>query len=213
MQRLATEEELASGVQAYRAPTQESKERLWVIRDGKPLRVSESEYRPGDLPANTREQGRPVTSGDANRVADLDTSLDDLNALGGKIEGKGSTGVVAKIGAKVPNVITEWTGFGEDAKKKQAMIDRVKQVIGKALEGGVLRKEDETKYEKILPTIGDVPEVVQSKIDGLWKAIGQRRQTLIDSLADAGYDTTKYSARAPRERVDPQKKADPLGIR
>ena len=39
------------------------------------------------------------------------------------------------------------TGWGTDAKKKQALIDRVKQVIGKTLEGGVLRKEDEVKYE------------------------------------------------------------------
>lgn len=177
--------------------------KFWVVRDGKPVRVSEDEYRPGDLPASTREQGRPVTSGDAGRIADLDTSLDDLNALTETIGGSKATGTMAKVGSMLPNAVTEITGWGSDAKQKQATIDRVKQVIGKALEGGVLRKEDEQKYEKILPTIYDPPELVQSKLDGLWKAIQTRRQTQLDSLSDAGYDITKYSARAPRERKAP----------
>ena len=41
---------------------------------------------------------------------------------------------------------------------------RVKQVIGKSLEGGVLRREDEYKYVKILPTIQDPPDVAKAKI-------------------------------------------------
>jgi hypothetical protein len=210
MAKLATEEELAAGVPEYRAPVQprEPPSRFWVMRDGKPIRVNESEYRPGDQPASTREQGRPVTSGDAGRVADLDTSLDDLKTLGSTLTGSKATGTAAKAGAMLPNAITEATGIGAEAKSKQAVIDRVKQVIGKALEGGVLRKEDEYKYEKILPTIGDVPSVVKSKLEGLEKAIKQRRQTLLESLSDAGYDTAKYDA---RKRAEP--KADPLGLR
>jgi hypothetical protein len=180
-------------------PDSPSAEPLTAIMgpDGNPVLVPRSQA-VGKRPASTREQGRSVTSGDAGRIADLDTSLDDLNKLSGAV-GK-ATGTAAKIGAAVPNFVTEWTGFGADAKSKQATIDRVKQVIGKALEGGVLRKEDEYKYEKILPTIGDVPEVVQAKLDGLWKAIQLRKQTTLDSLADAGYDTGKFAARAPRER-------------
>ena len=178
--------------------------RLWINRDGKTLRVSESEIRPGDTPMNTREQGRPVTSGDAGRIADLDTSLNDIATLTKTIPA-GTTGTAAKVGASVPNWFTEWTGVGATAKSKQAVIDRVKQVIGKALEGGVLRKEDEYKYEKILPTIGDVDSVVASKLQGLEAAIRQRRQTTLDALEDAGYDTGRFNARGA--------KADPLGIR
>ena len=36
-----------------------------------------------------------------------------------------------------------------EARQAQADIDRVRQRVGKALEGGVLRKEDEEKYKKI----------------------------------------------------------------
>jgi hypothetical protein len=172
------------------------------------MRKSQAE---GRRPANIREQGRPVTSGDANRVADLDTSLDDLNTLTKAIGGSKATGTRAKVGAALPNFVTELTGAGAEAKSKQAVIDRVKQVIGKALEGGVLRKEDEYKYEKILPTIGDVPSVVQSKLLGLSKAIKQRRQTLLDSLGDAGYDTERFNARPDRGTAEGA--ADPLGLR
>ena len=42
-----------------------------------------------------------------------------------------------------------------------------KQIVGKFLEGGVLRKEDESKYQAILPQASDLPIVAQGKIDNL----------------------------------------------
>jgi len=170
--------------------------------DGQPVLVRRGDA-VGKRPASNREQGRPVVSGDANRIADLDTSLNDLETLSGTLTGSKATGTQAKIGASVPNWVTEATGIGTEAKQKQAVIDRVKQVIGKALEGGVLRKEDEYKYEKILPVISDVKGVVEAKLKGLETAIRQRRQTTLDALSDAGYDTTRF------ERRESQKPAKP----
>jgi hypothetical protein len=217
IQRLATEEELAAGVQAYRAPTQPSEgARIWVQRDGKTIRIRESEYQPGDTPASVREGGRPVSSPDANRLADFDTSLNDLGELERTLSSSKATGTSAAAGAMLPNAITELTGIGSDAKQKQAVIDRVKQVIGKTLEGGVLRAEDERKYAAILPTIGDPPAVAKAKLDGLRAAIEQRRQVTIEALADANYDVSKYQARdAARAgaKAPGTPKADPLGLR
>jgi hypothetical protein len=193
--------QIRESAEAKRDPLAGQKDKFWVMRDGKPLRISESEYRPGDKPASTREQGRPVTSGDAGRIAEMDTALDEANELAGKITGNKATGVSAKIGTMVPDVVTEFTGWGTDAKVKEGTINLVKQIIGKGLEGGVLRKEDEYKYAKILPTISDNQEVVAGKMEGLWKALQQKRQNHLDSLSDAGYDTSKYAARAPRERA------------
>ena len=176
--------------------------------DGLPVYVPRSQAA-GMRPASTREQGRPVVSGDANRIADLDTSLDDVAVLDGVLSGvSGSTGTSAKVGAMLPNWVTELTGRGISAKQKQATIDRVKQVIGKALEGGVLRKEDELKYEKILPTIYDNPQVVTTKLAGLKTALTQRRQTLIDALADAGYDTSRFNERGAVKPVPSHGPAD-----
>jgi hypothetical protein len=151
--------------------------------------------------AATGSGRRGVLSRDAQVVTDLKSSLSDLAALRQTLAAPGETGgtgTIAKIGANVPNVITEMTGFGTDAKKKQAMINRVKQVIGKTLEGGVLRKEDELKYEKILPTIGDVDEVIISKLNGLEQAIQERMQHHLESLAEAGYDTSGFLATPAR---------------
>ena len=205
VQRLATEDELAQGVAAYRAPVAGPQSPVSVIGpDGKPVYV-----RPGDAigrtPASTREQGRPVTSGDAGRIAEFDTALDDLAVLRqtvlpidpktGKPATFKSTGTAAAVGAGMPNWATELTGWGVDAKSRQAVIDRVKQVIGKALEGGVLRKEDEYKYEKILPTIKDVADVVSTKLAGLESAIALRRGRSLDAFEDAGYDVARFRQR------------------
>jgi len=148
--------------------------------------------------------GRPLTSGDANRISELDTSLDDIavlgstlfpDAIGADVETEATTGTLAAAGAALPNWITEVFGVGADAKGRQAVIDRVKQVIGKALEGGVLRKEDEYKYTKILPTIQDTPSVAKVKLDGLRDALTLRRERLLESLDDAGYNVSEFYAR------------------
>jgi len=161
-------------------------------------------------PAPSTPQTRPVTSGDAGRIADLDTSRDDLAILSTAITQAGATGTAAKVGASMPAWVTDVTGWGTSAKQKQALIDRVKQVIGKALEGGVLRKEDEVKYEKILPTIADPPAIVISKLKGLDAALLARRQTQLDALADAGYDTSRFQARPTRPLIGED---DPLTVK
>lgn len=150
-------------------------------------------------------QGRGVLAGDANKIAELRSSLDDLGTLRRTIAApgeSGATGAMAKLGAMVPNVITETTGFGTAAKQKQAVIDRVKQVIGKALEGGVLRKEDEAKYARILPTISDVDDVVMTKLQGLESAISQRLEQQIEALEQAGYNVGGFSGVRLREDAD-----------
>jgi hypothetical protein len=138
---------------------------------------------------------RPVTSGDAGRLAELQTSLDDVKVLRGTVGTDGATGMFPQIGAALPNAITEYTGIGAGAKSRQAVIDRVRQVIGKALEGGVLRKEDEVKYTKILPTISDPDDVVETKLNGLDAAIQQRYERQLEAMEDAGYNVERYRTR------------------
>lgn len=162
-------------------------------KDGQPVLVPRSQAA-GMRPANSREQGRAVTATDASDFADFDTSLDELAAVRAAISADDSTGIIARVGATIPYV-TQITGWGADAKKRQAVIDRVKQVIGKTLEGGVLRKEDEAKYEKILPNIGDAPDVAATKLTGLEAAITKRKGRRMDALQDAGYDVGQFRAR------------------
>jgi hypothetical protein len=149
-----------------------------------------------DLDVKKGTGGRGVISGDARKFA----AFKDSRALLGNLrqmlkDTKGSTGTGAAIGASLWNPITDATGIGMAPKKRQAAIDLAKQIIGKTLEEGVLRKEDEYKYTKILPTMSDPEEVAQSKIDGLEIVINEREESLTDSLGDAGYDVSAYRTR------------------
>lgn len=79
-------------------------------------------------------------------------------------------------GGKVSGNIRKLNPFDDTFKTQQASIDRIRQIVGKALEGGVLRKEDEEKYKKILPTMQDQPEVYRAKVAQLRQMIGDDMQ-------------------------------------
>lgn len=72
------------------------------------------------------------------------------------------------------------------ARQVQAEVDRVRQMVGKALEGGVLRKEDEEKYKKILATITDTPETALYKIDALISTIKSDTENYKNLQLEAG---------------------------
>lgn len=78
-------------------------------------------------------------------------------------------------------------------------IKRVKQVVGKFLEGGVLRKEDEEKYNEILAGIGNDPDVATQKLEGLQDDIAQKYNTYLESLKNAGYNTSNFKPLSKRE--------------
>ena len=162
-----------------------------------------------DAARNTKTS-RPVLSGDANRIADIDTSIDDAQLLQTKLTGTGAPGIVSRIGASLPNVVSEVTGWGADAKSRQAVIDLAKQIIGKGLEGGVLRKEDEAKYARILPTIGDAPEVAQAKLESLVSVLGQKRARTIEALSDAGFNVSKYERTERKGETPPPPAIKPM---
>jgi hypothetical protein len=134
-----------------------------------------------------------VTSGDAGRIADHNAAITQAEELAKAPAG--ATGTGAWLSSLVPDAVTQATGIGSDAKARLAQIALQKQIIGKSLEGGVLRKEDEIKYSKILITISDPPEVAQAKMKGLTEVLSNRRRELLDSLEDAGYNTDRFRAR------------------
>jgi hypothetical protein len=98
-------------------------------------------------------------------IAQSQKALADLDELRGIMEGN-------------EEFIGPISGFARlnpysKARQIQADVDRVRQTVGKALEGGVLRKEDEEKYKKILATLSDTPETAIYKIDALKSSIAR----------------------------------------
>jgi hypothetical protein len=130
------------------------------------------------------------------------TELDDAIRMAEQMEKgyePGDTGTMPWLGANAPNWVTEASsvlmpgmvepgGFGNAAKQRQAAIALAKQIIGKGLEGGVLRKEDETKYAAILPTISDPPDVVTAKLSGLRQRLLERRDIYTSNAEVGGYE-------------------------
>lgn len=86
-----------------------------------------------------------------------------------------------------------------EARKAQADIDRVRQRVGKALEGGVLRKEDEEKYKKILATLNDDPSTAIYKVDQLIQTMEKDLAAFEDEQKRAG---RRVVSPAPRTYYD-----------
>lgn len=73
-----------------------------------------------------------------------------------------------------------------EAKKAKADIDRVKQRVGKTLEGGVLRKEDEEKYKGILATLFDTPSTAIYKVDQMLEDLQRDMEIFVEEQRAAG---------------------------
>jgi hypothetical protein len=143
--------------------------------------------------------GRQLPATSVSKISELDTAIDDATNLATKLATAPETGFFSNVGAMLPNWVTEATGIGEEAKGKQALINLAKQILGKSLEGGVLRKEDEEKYAKILPTISDPPNVAKEKIGFLIEELKKRKDTVLEGYESGGFNVSGF--RQPTTRV------------
>lgn len=121
-----------------------------------------------------------MTDASVNAIADFDTSVKLTNELNKTIDSyKGKFGPIS-------GRISAANKYDTDAQAVQAQIKAVAQVVGKAMEGGVLRKEDVPKYEAILPNINDTPDVAKRKIKSVVSMLEtQKKQRL------SAFDTYK----------------------
>lgn len=138
--------------------------------------------------------GKPLSDTAIKEITMSETALEGLQDLKDKIAvNEKYIGPLSGLSAINPY---------SKAREVQADINRVRQRVGKALEGGVLRKEDEEKYKKILATITDTPDTALYKVN----------QLLIDVQRDIDIYKRNQGA-AGRNVNSPTAKNDPLGIR
>lgn len=148
--------------------------------------------------------GQNLSDTAIKQISSTQSALDSLKDLRTILhENEQFIGPVSGLQAKLP-----WS----DARKVQADIDRVRQRVGKALEGGVLRKEDEAKYQKILATLTDEPSTAIYKLDQIAHELENDLNTYKETQKSAGrrVDTSKKADSASGK---PSAKGDPLGIR
>ncbi len=107
-------------------------------------------------------------------LEDLDQTIENNKDYFGPVAGRTST----------------WNPYNETGNAISAQLKTTAQVTGKALEGGVLRKEDESKYAKMLSQIENPYETAKNKNQLAKRMVNNKIAADIKALADAGYDTS-----------------------
>ncbi len=141
--------------------------------------------------------GKPLGAGEIKKLSESRTAVDDLKTLRKTVvDNPTLIGPVSGLASMIP--------YATKHKEVQAQMNLVRQRIGKALEGGVLRKEDEEKYKQILSTMTDTPELALSKIDGLIQNIERDTANYTDELRRGGrkVNDPKKSNKDPLEVLD-----------
>jgi len=79
--------------------------------------------------------------------------------------------------------------YDTEAQKFDSDLRRTAQTIGKYMEGGVLRKEDEEKYRRMLPALSDTPQVARYKLQQTKDMLKEKQARDLQALSDQGYRT------------------------
>lgn len=82
------------------------------------------------------------------------------------------------------------------AQTADAQLRTASQAFGRFMEGGVLRKEDEDKYRKMFPKLGDTKEVAANKLALIQRQLINKQKSDLDALKASGYNTSGVSAGA-----------------
>lgn len=128
--------------------------------------------------------GKQLSEKSVDHISSADHAMAILDDLAGSFKAAEKyVGPIAGLQAVNPY---------SDANKLQAEVDRVRQNVGKLLEGGVLRKEDEIKYTKILATLNDTPSTAAAKIAGIKDDIRQKSSAYKGNLRKSGYDMSGF---------------------
>jgi hypothetical protein len=80
--------------------------------------------------------------------------------------------------------------YDERGQAIQSQMKTAAQQIGKYMEGGVLRKEDEAKYQAMLPALSDTPETAKNKLAIVRNMLASKQKSDVAALAASGYDAT-----------------------
>jgi hypothetical protein len=132
--------------------------------------------------------GRPLTPGQTNLISEGKQLQLVLNPLYQTLENnKNAFGPVAGfLGSKNP--------YNTNSQTIDAEMRRASQTIGKYMEGGVLRKEDEEKYRKMLPQLTDTPDVAKNKLDGVKSLLEGKIKSYLNDYAAGGFDVSAFNA-------------------
>lgn len=127
-------------------------------------------------------KGKTVPATQAGLLGDFDSAI----SLMSEVENVLSTN--GKLFGPVKGAVGGANPYAVESQKADADLRRAAQIVGKAMEGGVLRKEDEIKYRKMLPKLTDTLDVANYKMNQVRDMLEKNRIQRIQALVAAGYD-------------------------
>jgi hypothetical protein len=154
------------------------------------------------------QRGRILTPGSVEKISDYEAGMGMLENLQKDIESnKQMYGPLKGRMSKIKAI------FGDQASTTAlAQVEKVKQFVGKALEGGVLRKEDTEKYNKILGSIEKDPDALTEILGILGQDLGRNKNIYVKNLSRAGYNLGGFELspeEAPKEMAKEEKEKKP----
>lgn len=134
-----------------------------------------------------KEQGERLPAKTAVDLGDIQSGIQSIDKIGAAIKQKADTlgPIMGRLKALNP--------WDSDFNEIRGQTDLVRQIVGKALEGGVLRKEDEEKYKKILAEVENDPKSAGLKLQNVKAELQNKYNNQLNSLGSAGYNTGKFS--------------------
>jgi hypothetical protein len=104
-------------------------------------------------------------------------------------------GGMARIeNAIVPGGLAPYVPGAEAAKETAANIALARQVAGRAIHGGVMRKNDQEQAEQYMPKQDDPPQVVQAKLANILKLANDSKIGHIENLKRGGFDVSGFQS-------------------
>jgi len=188
---------------------------IWVTRNGKTLRIRESEYQPGDepysaaagqegsIPATLKERvaGARASVGNLDR---LETMMGDSKKNIPSLIGPGS-GRLNILGQKIPGI-----PVNEDFASFAAETATLKNAIIKAVTGAQMSEPEAARIMQQIPDVTDKPEVWAEKAR-------TTRQNIIDLEREiyrvSGVPLPERTGRTPTTGQSKPTPTDPLGLR
>lgn len=133
---------------------------------------------------NIASSPKKLSAAQTGEVAGYDAADDLLNDLNSTISTyEGVMGPLVGRGRGA-------NPYDANAMAFKSEMKGVAQMVGRILEGGVLRQEDVPKYEAILPQITDTPEVARRKIDNVRRMVATRKEALLNQIDTYGPSST-----------------------
>lgn len=142
---------------------------------------------------------KPIPASQASDTGEIRNSLSLLS----KLKNDFNTGSYDDIIGPIQGRVGSANPYNEKAQVFNSKMLSVAQIVGKAMEGGVLRTEDVAKYRAILPNINDTKEVADGKIRQVEQMMQDRYNNQINSYSSAGYNVSGFDqSQQPSDETD-----------